>query len=116
MPGAQLLNFGRDVQGFNAYSPSPSTVMFSATLASGTPTEIQVPRSHQTWIVSFSYYLNNVWVDVTGGAAVVPSSGSLASTDSRLNPSAYLLQAGDNISVITGQTSADVSIAMWPVS
>ena len=113
---AAPLNFGRDVQGFNSYAPAPSTVMYSVTLAAGTPAEITVPESAKVWIVSFSYYLNNVWVDVTGAAADVPAGNTFDSTTSRMNPASYELLGGTNISVVTAQTTADVSVAMWPVS
>jgi hypothetical protein len=33
-----------------------------------------------------------------------------------LNPASLTLVAGTNISMITSQTSADVSVVMWPVS
>lgn len=109
------LNFGRDVQGFNAYAPAPSTVMFSATMTTGLAASITVPVSSKNWIVSFSYYINNVWVDVTGAAAIVPVGATLVATTSRMNPASYHLTGGTSISMITGQATADVSIAMWPV-
>ncbi len=110
------LNFGRDQQGYNAYAPQPSTVKWSATITDGAATSITVPSTYQTWIVSFRYYPNDVWVDVSGATAIIPVGATLASTTSELNPAALTLQAGNTISIITGLTSADVSIVMWPVS
>lgn len=110
------LNFGRDVQGFNAFAPQPSTNKWSATLVDGTATHITVPSTYQTWIVSFRYYPNDVWVDVTGATAAIPAGDTLAPSTAELNPASLTLQAGTNISVITGQTAADISIVMWPVS
>ena len=110
------LLFGRDVAGYNAFAPQPSTVKWSATLTNGTATSITVPTTYQTWVVSFRYYPNDVWVDVSGAAAIVPVGATLASTTSELNPASLTLQAGTNISAITAQTSADLSIVMWPVS
>jgi hypothetical protein len=110
------LEFGRDLQSYNAYAPQPSTVKYSATITNGSATSITVPSTYQTWIVSFRYYPNDVWVDVSGATAIIPVGATLASTTSELNPASLTLQAGANISIITGQTTADVSIVMWPVS
>lgn len=110
------LNFGRDVQGYNAYAPAPATVKWAATITNGNETHITVPSTYQTWIVSFRYFPNDVWVDVSGASAIVPVGATLAVTTSELNPAALTLQAGNKISMITGQTSADVSVVMWPVS
>jgi len=110
------LNFGRDVQGMNAYAPAPSTVKYAATITNGNATSITVPTTYQTWIVSFRYYPNDVWVDVSGAAAIIPVGSTLASTTSELNPASLTLQSGNTISMITGLTSVDVSVVMWPVS
>lgn len=111
-----LLQFGRDVQGYNAYAPQPSKDKFSATLTNGRATSTIVPSNASVWVVSFRYYPNDVWVDVTGATAVIPSGATLATTTSELNPASLELVAGTNISVITAQTSADISIVMWPMS
>ena len=116
MANAPLLQFGRDNQGYNAYAPAPSTVKWSATLTDGNATSITVPSSHQTWVVSFRYFPNDVWVDVSGATAAIPVGNTLAATTSELNPASITLQAGTNISMITAQTAADVSVVMWPVS
>lgn len=116
MANDTYLNFGRDVQGFNAYAPSPSTTKWSVTLVNGDATSITVPSSYQTWIVSFRYYPNNVWVDVSGATAAIPVGDTLASTTSEMNPASLTLQKGDVISMITDLATADVSVVMWPVS
>lgn len=110
------LQFGRDSQGYNAYAPYPSAVKYNATITDGSATSITVPKTYPLWVVSFRYYPNDIWVDVTGATAAIPVGATLASTTSELNPAALTLSAGANISVITAQTSADVSIVMWPVS
>lgn len=111
-----LLSFGRDVQGYNAYAPQPSTNKWSATITNGSATSITVPSNFPVWVVSFRYYPNDVWVDVTGATAAVPVGATLASSTAELNPASLTLTAGTNISIITGLASADVSIVMWPVS
>lgn len=113
---ATVLNFGRDVQGYSAYAPSPSNNKWAATITNGNETHFNVPSTHQTWIVSFRFYPNDVWVDVSGASAIIPIGATLVATTSELNPASLTLQAGTKISVITAQTSADVSVVMWPVS
>lgn len=110
------LHFGRDTQGMNAYAPDPSTNIWQATLTNGNATSITVPATYQTWIVSFRYYPNDVWVDVTGATAAVPVGNTLAACTAELNPASLTLQTGATISMITAQSSADVSVVMWPVS
>jgi hypothetical protein len=108
--------FGRDQQGYNAFAPQPSTVKYAATITTGAATSIVVPSTYQTWIVSFRYYPNDVWVDVSGAVAIIPIGATLVATTSELNPASLTLQAGTTISIITAQTTADVSVVMWPVS
>ncbi len=110
------LSFGRDAQGYNAYAPAPSNVKYKATLTNGNATSCTVPSNHQTWVVSFRYYPNDVWVDVSGTTAAIPVSNALTATTAELNPASLTLQAGTVISMITAQTTADVSVVMWPVS
>jgi len=110
------LQFGRDAQGFNAYAPYASTNKWAATITNGSATSITVPTNHTLWIVSFRYYPNDVWVDVSGATAAIPAGATLATTTAELNPASMTLVSGTKISIITGQTTADVSIVMWPVS
>ena len=116
MASPTSLTFGRDQQGYNAYAPQPSTVKYAATITTGSATSIQVPNSYAVWVVSFRYYPNDVWVDVSGATAIIPVGATLAATTSELIPASLTLAGGTTISIITGQTSADVSIVMWPVS
>lgn len=111
------LQFGRDVQGYNAYAPSPSNIKYSATLSSNTAQSITVPSTNQNWIVAFSYQPgSNVWVDFSGGTAAAPVGSTFASTTSELLPGARTVQAGTTISLLTDNTSAEVSISLYAVS
>lgn len=116
MANVPPLHFGRDTQSYCAYAPDPSTVKYSATITDGTAATVTVPSTYTTWVVSFRYYPNDVWVDVSGATAAIPVGATLAATTAELNPASLTLVAGTVISIITAQTTADVSIVMWPVS
>lgn len=109
-----LLEFGRDVQGYNAFAPRPSTNNWSATLTNGSATNIVVPSNHAEWIISFRYQPGtNVWVDFTGATASIPAGETLAVTTSELRPASVKVNAGTNISVITDNTTADIGISLY---
>ncbi len=110
------LNFGRDIQGMNAYAPYTSTNKYSATVTNGAETHITVPSNFPKWIAVFSVQPGgNLWVDLTGGTAAVPVGATLASTTSELNPGARMIDAGGKISIITDNASIDVGISLYAV-
>ena len=111
------LEFGRDVQGYNAYAPLDSSIKYSATITNGSATSITVPLGFQVWIVAFSIQPGaHVWVDFSGATAALPAGATLMLTTSSLNPGQRTVFSGGNISIITDNTSADVGIEFWPVS
>ncbi len=111
------LNFGRDVQGFNAYAPATSGDKWSATITNGAETHVTVPSNYAVWIAVFSYQPGtNIWVDLTGATAAIPVGATLASTTAELNPASRTVYAGNKISMITDNTSADVGVSLYAVS
>lgn len=108
------LNFGRDVQGFNAYAPKTATNKWSATITNGAATSITVPSNAAVWIAVFSFQPGtNIWVDLTGATAIIPVGATLAPTTSELNPAARTVLAAGIISIITDNTSADVGVMLY---
>lgn len=114
------LNFARDVQGFNAFAPSPSDKLFSVTVASSGNATITLPTSSPRWIVSFSYQQgSNVWV-AYGANAAVPAGATFASTESELLPGSRVLNSTNSdgtaatINLLNnGTASADIGVVLY---
>lgn len=111
------LNFGRDIQGYNAYAPAQATDKYSATLASGGHATVTVPSNFQNWIAAFSYQAaGDMWVSV-GGTAAGPAGSTFASTTSQLQPGALSVQAAQVIDIKNnGSESSDVGVVFYAVS
>jgi|ERR1700722_616603 len=115
------LNFGRDNQGLNAYAPQFPTDIFTATLAAGTASSVVVPSNFDMWIMSIAIQPGGeVWVAHTNKGqtpviAAVPVGGTFAAATSELNPGARMVNKGDNISVITANTTCDVEISFYAI-
>lgn len=122
---ATELNFGRDVQGFNAYAPAPSVNMYSATLAAGANDTITLPKTYPFWIVVFGYAIGStIWVAYNTTASA-PAGGTFAATSSELLPSARILPAikvgttstATTINIKnTGAAAADVWVGLYAVT
>jgi|SRR6267154_58030 len=112
-----MLNFGRDVQGFNAFAPEFADVKYSATLASAGHDEFTVPSNFQNWIVAFSFQPgSSVWVALNGVAAA-PAGATFAATTSEYLPGARKVKAGDIIDVLNnGVGSAGVGVMLYAIS
>lgn len=117
------LNFGRDIQGYNAYAPAPSTNMYSATLASGGNATITLPTNVPIWIVAFSYQPgSDIWVAYNTTAAA-PAGATFASTTSELNPGARTVPStvttssgtvATTINILNnGTASADIWVGLY---
>lgn len=115
-----FLNFGRDVQGYNAEGPQFPTDIYTATLATGTAESITVPSNFPVWMMEVKVQPNGwVWVSRTATAAV-PAGGSFAASNSELIPGTLLFRrtvyAADVISFITANTTCDIEVAFYAIS
>ncbi len=110
------LNFGRDVQGLNAYAPQFPTDIFTATLVTASVQTITVPGNVPAWIMTISITPGGeIWVSRTATAAI-PAGNTFAAAKSELNPGPRLVYAGDVISFITPGATLDVEVAFYAVS
>lgn len=122
MSTSTVLNFGRDVQGFNAYAPQFPTDIFSATLTNGSAQSVTVPQNHSQWIMSLSIQAGcAIWVRLNGTAAI-PVGNTFAASNSELNPGPRLIHALQSdgitpttIGFITSNTSCDIEVSFYAV-
>jgi hypothetical protein len=109
-----LANFGRDVQGFNAYAPAFAIDNFATTLSANTEQHFTVPSNFKHWLAVFSFNPgSNVWV-ANNTTATLPS-GSFASILSVLNPAVRSVEAGDVLSFISADTTDYVGVTLYAV-
>jgi hypothetical protein len=108
------LNFGRDIQGYNAFAPAMSDVLESASILSGAETSFTVPGDVQNWIAVFSYQAgSDVWVAING-TATPPAGNTFSTTNSFLQPAQLTVHAGDTISCYNnGSSNSDVGVALY---
>jgi hypothetical protein len=111
------LNFGRDVQGMNAYAPMLSDTMVSAGITAGAATGYTVPSKYKNYIAIFSYPSgSDVWVSVNNTAAA-PAGDTFSSTSSFGAPTQLSVKENDVISCFNnGAETANVGIALYAVS
>jgi hypothetical protein len=113
-----VMNLGRDASGRTTYVRPVPTILYSATLtAVGGAQSLTVPTNALSapWDVLFSSDPGtSVWVAVNNGSAIAPSS-TIGTSNSELNPIAYRLKAGDVISFITTNTTANFGMTMYVV-
>ena len=114
MPSPTALTFARDSTQQNSFVPSISNTMVSAAMTNGVPGTTTVPITSDKWIVSFRYTPGSeFWVNVSGVAAVIPTSSTASSTTSEMNPASLVLIGGTVINWISPNAISNISIVMW---
>lgn len=110
-----IFNMTRDINGYNGFGLKPADPVdqFGVILASGVAqTLATVPGNYSEWIAIFSYESgSNPWVAINDTAEL--PTGTAGSINSELRPTAVQLQAGDTISVITNDTTAEVGVKLY---
>lgn len=102
----------RDINGYNGFGLVPATDKQSMLLATSVAQSVTVPSNHQKWIAIFGIESGaSVWVALNT-TAVVPA-GAASATSSELNPTAWQVSAGDTISFITADASAQVGVKFY---
>lgn len=114
------LNFGRDVQGMNAYAVDVPTDNFSATMTTGSVETVVVPSTSTNWIAKISCAAP-VWVSVAGTAAKPVGATFAATTSFLVTPnligSTIKVQGGQTISIFNNNTgSQDVGVALFALA
>jgi len=112
----KTLLFGRDVQGYNAFSTGFADVKFSIDLPSGTAKSFTIPSSYEKWIIAFSYSPSyTLWV-ARNQTASFPAGSSFDLTNSELNPSPKTVYAGDVISCIAANAIPELGVTLYAIS
>lgn len=99
------LNFGRDVQGYNAYAPAPSNTMYKVTIAATGNSTLTLPTNALYWIVAYAYTPGaEIWV-AYNTTATAPSSGTFSSSNCEMNPGARTVPSQNVTSSSTSATT-----------
>jgi len=111
------LHFGRDNQGFNAYAPQPPTLIYNVLLNNSDESTLTLPSQSEYWIVVYAYENGTtIYVDEQGGTAAVPSSSTFTLSTTEIRPAQRTLKAGTQISMVTEDTTAAVSVMLWAIN
>lgn len=105
----------RDINGYNGFGLPPATDRYTARLTVGAADDITVPSNFENWIAILGIEPGaNVWTAVNTTAAV-PAGATFAASASVLNPVGIYVSAGDTISCITPDATANVSISLYAI-
>lgn len=106
-------NMVRDINGYNGFGLPFTINKYNANLATNTDTTLTVPSFAKGYVAIFAYQPGaSVWVTINATAAK-PVGATFAATTSELNPVARYVAAADVIHVLTGDTSAMVSVTLY---
>lgn len=114
-----VLNFGRDINDFNANSPAFTDICFRTNLAAGVAQALTIPATsdstYRKWLAKFSYSpVSRVFVG-DNIAATVPG-GAFALNNAPLNPDTRTVKPGDVLSFITPDATAFVTVELYAIA
>lgn len=105
----------KDVGGQNSFGLVPADDKFATTLAATVAQTFTVPSEASNWVAIFSvepgasvWFAYNVTATLPGGA--------VAAATGELNPAVWQVKAGDTISAITNNTTAEVGVKFYALS
>jgi hypothetical protein len=111
-----ILNFTNDAGGRNTFAPQFCSVKKSVTLDADTEATLTVPGTSQNWVAIFCIEPGTkVWI-ANNETAEVPAGNTFADTTSEMNVPAKQVKAGDVLSFITADTTADVGVLLYAIS
>lgn len=103
-----------DVRGFNSFGLEPSSDKFATTLAVGVAQTFTTPTAYDRYVAIFSVEPGaSVWF-AHKTTATLPGS-SVAAATSELNPTVWKVSAGDTISAISPNTTAQVGVKFYGI-
>jgi hypothetical protein len=104
----------RDINGYNGFGLPFSVDQFSAALEAETEDTLTVPSACQKYLAVFSFDPGTaVWVSLNGTAEI--PTGTFDQTTSEQNPTARIVSAGDILSFITTETTANVGVIFYGI-
>lgn len=107
-----IFNMGRDINGYNAFAPLFSVNGAQTNLSQGVAQSTTVPSNVPQYIAVFSFEPGtSVWV-ANGSTATTPG-GSFTTVISELNPASRTVKAGDVLSFISLDATAQVSVVYY---
>jgi hypothetical protein len=114
LPTTALL-MTRDQSGAVTFGLIPSTIKYNTTLAAGVAQTFTTPSDTAKYLAIFSMEPGaSVWCALNTTAAV--PGVSVAATSSELNPTSWQVEAGDTISVISPNTTAEIGVKFYAIS
>ena len=111
----QIMSMTKDVNGLTDYGLNFTPVNKQTVLAATVEQHFTVPFGFDIWELIFSFEPGaTVWVALNTTATL--PGGSFSDTASQLNPAVRRAKAGDTISFITNDTTAEIGISLYAVS
>lgn len=101
-----------DVNGNNTFGLEFAEDNYAMLLDSGVAQTVTVPDNFKNWLAVFSFESGaNVWV--ANNATATYPTGAAGASSSQQNPSSRRVKAGDVLSFITSDTSAQVNVSFY---
>lgn len=104
----------RDINGYNGFGLPMCDNKFAVTLQVGVAQSFTVPSSFSKWLALFTNEPGtSIWVS-DDGTATIPDT-TINTSNSELNPIGRLVNALDEISMITSDTTAGVGVCLYAI-